>query len=195
MGIVIPLIILSFLEFLLFAFGVISNYELKESGLASVNIIQTPITMMVSDPILGWRIKPNSKKVSEGIEFINNSYGFRGKEIKQPKDKNTFRIICFGDSSTYGVFVPFDDIYSTRLQKKFREHFKKTNVEVINAGVLGYTTLQIYALLDKKLKALEPDLVMVASGVNDASTMSEEMMEDKKIMPLYGDLLPTLKYY
>jgi len=194
-GVVLPLALMVSFELLLLVFGVKSNYELKESGLASVNTIQTPITMMISDPILGWRIKPNSKRIVDGIEFANNSHGFRGEEIKQPKPANLYRIICFGDSSTYGVFVPFDQIYSTKLQKKLRKHFKGMNIEVINAGVLGYSTLQILALIDEKLSLLEPDLIIVCAGINDASTMSEEQLEDRKLIPFYGDILPTIKYY
>jgi len=195
LGVVFPLMILIFLEFALYLFGVKSNYELKESGLASVNIIQTPITMMISDPILGWRIKPDSSKEADGVVFANNSYGFRGNEINEKKGKDVFRIICFGDSSTYGVFVTYEDIYSEKLEEKLDNHFRNIRFEVINAGILGYSTFQILALFEERIKALKPDLIIVSAGINDAAIISEEQLEDSKLIPKYGESSATYKYY
>jgi lysophospholipase L1-like esterase len=190
----IPVLILVGSELFLMIIGVKSNYELKESGEASINMIQNPITMMISDPILGWKIKPNSKMIADGITFANNYLGLRGDKIP-PKKKDVLRIVCFGDSSTYGVFVPFDNIYSSKLQEKLNEHIKDTKFEVINAGTLGYSTLQIYALLNERIKDLDPDIIVIAAGSNDASTNSDEQLDDDKLIPIYGNSIATFKYY
>ena len=194
-GVIFPFIIFSLFEISLLILGVKSNFELKESGIASINIIQTPITMMISDPVLCWRTKPNSRKVFDGVEFVNNSSGFRGEEIDKPKGDGVFRIVCFGDSSTYGVFIPLEAIFTSVLEESLGKHFKNLDIEVINAGILGYSSLQMYALIDQELESLEPDLIIVAAGINDASIMTRETPEDRKFIPLYGDSLITLKYY
>lgn len=68
------------------------------------------------------------------------------------------RIIFFGDSLTEGVY---GGNYIKTIQKLLPEH------EIINKGVGGDTTLNLLERLESIL-ALEPDLVYVMVGGNDA---------------------------
>jgi lysophospholipase L1-like esterase len=98
------------------------------------------------------------------------SLGTRGAEPARPKPPGTFRILCLGDSGTFGWSVEDDQTYPAALEKRLNSWDQKPagiRYEVINAGVNGYTTYQsieTYKQLDELLK---PDLITISTGRND----------------------------
>ena len=84
-------------------------------------------------------------KTSE-FDFIvrTNSLGLRNKEFELHKSK--FRILCFGDSWTYGWGVNVENAWPAKL-----ESFLNSNgydVEVINCGqAVSYTHLTLPTIL------------------------------------------------
>ncbi len=98
-----------------------------------------------------------------------NSLGYRGDEIQVPKPEGTYRIVVLGDSSTYGVFVGYDQTYAAQLQQILRSD-GYPNVEVINGGVTGYTSWNILVDLALRIPVLEPDLVIFYEASNDVLT-------------------------
>jgi len=115
---------------------------------------------------LGYASKPNFTNGSNK----HNQFGFRGKEIKKQKDESTYRIICIGGSTTYGTAVEdFRQSYPYLLEKELNSSGTQ-QVEVINAGVKGYSSFE--SLLNFQLNLLEfsPDLIIINHGINDLST-------------------------
>ncbi|MBN8592349.1 MAG: SGNH/GDSL hydrolase family protein [Anaerolineae bacterium] len=98
-----------------------------------------------------------------------NRLGWRGPEIDLPKPENRFRIVAMGASTTYG-FTPPDESYPAWLERTLREQFNLTHVEVINAGVIGYTTFNSLVSLPTRVLELEPDLVIIYDATNDVLT-------------------------
>ncbi|MBI1257932.1 MAG: hypothetical protein GC204_10710 [Chloroflexi bacterium] len=96
----------------------------------------------------------------------HNALGYRGDDIQVPKPDGVYRIVVLGDSSVYGTFSPYDQTYPYDLQKVLREE-GYPNVEVVNGGVLGYTSWNITADLAFRIPVLQPDLVIVYEGGND----------------------------
>jgi lysophospholipase L1-like esterase len=97
----------------------------------------------------------------------HNSLGFRGEEIEQPKPKNTYRIVCLGGSTTYSEGVnDYHESYPYLLEK----HLKASgweSVQVINAGVPGYSSLETLINFQTRVRGLAPDMIIVYQNVND----------------------------
>ena len=99
-----------------------------------------------------------------------NSQGFRAPEFEVPKPRGRVRIVCLGDSWTFGSNVNQDQAYPQRLQALLRRAFPTADIEVLNLGVFGYTSFQGLALLRRQVLVLDPDVVVLGFGMNDSST-------------------------
>ena len=98
----------------------------------------------------------------------HNSAGFRGEEVSREKPDGVYRIACLGGSTTYTDYV--DDhrgSYPHQLQTVLREEYGHEGVEVINAGVGGYTSWESLLNLQMRVLPFQPDLVIVYHGTND----------------------------
>jgi lysophospholipase L1-like esterase len=117
------------------------------------------------------RFRPSLPEVwtdNPSWEVTLNSDGFRTDEIAREKPASTCRIVCLGDSWTFGMNVDQDQSYPRRLNVLLSEAFPQIKFEVLNLGVLGYTSHQGLELLRKKALDLNPDLVVIGFGMNDA---------------------------
>ena len=121
--------------------------------------------LTVDDPVLDWRLTPNYSDVKAGIYI--NSLGFRGREFKKEKEAGIFRIIALGDSCTFGVGSQ-GTTYPEILEKELNNSVNK--YEVINAGVPGYTSSQVFLYLQRDLLSYKPDLILVYVGWNNIWT-------------------------
>jgi lysophospholipase L1-like esterase len=128
---------------------------------------------LVSDPLLGYRNRPGY----QGHGWRIDSLGFRGAEVAEAKPPGTLRIVCIGDSGTFGMWKSAAgapdleanvawDTYVDTFERTLRERSPRP-VEVINAGVLGYTTAHGLRQLIARVLPLDPDVVTVRLGLND----------------------------
>jgi hypothetical protein len=104
--------------------------------------------------------------IDDGLVTIN-SIGLRGDEPIRPKTASIYRILVLGDSITLGWGVNDDETFCCQLQQRLNEGTPARHVEVINAGVAGYSTIQEAALLRRLAPELRPDLVLVGFYWND----------------------------
>lgn len=79
-----------------------------------------------------------------------------------------FKIIAFGDSITYGydtsaTHLQFPHRYARHLSARFPE----ARIEVENGATGGHATVHGLACIEEKVLRREPDLVLVAFGMND----------------------------
>lgn len=134
------------------------------------DVIRDGATMFRFDPRLFWDLAPGA--LAEGFrdEMINPG-GFRGALLELERPPNVLRIACLGDSSTYGVFCRAADAYPARLAESIRRRHPEESapaVEVLNAGVPGYTIFQGLMALEHKVLPYRPDLVIAMFGaIND----------------------------
>jgi lysophospholipase L1-like esterase len=122
---------------------------------------------LVGDPILGWSNLPGY----EHTDFRINSLGFRGGEIAAAKPAGAIRIACQGDSTTFGLLRLGPealgwDAYPALLEELLRAQ-GRDRVELINAGVLGYSAANGLLQLTTRLLDLDPDVLVVRFGYND----------------------------
>jgi lysophospholipase L1-like esterase len=108
-----------------------------------------------------------------------NSDGFRGLGHSRRKpDENTFRILCVGDSITFGFSVDQALTYPQQLERLLRKRHPNRHFEVINAGVPGWSYLQGLRFLEVQGMALDPDLIVIGHGTNDQ--LYPAMITDKE---------------
>jgi len=98
-----------------------------------------------------------------------DSRGFRTAEFAAEKRPGTMRIACLGDSWTFGGNVGQGDAYPQRLEARLRAGPDGERFEVLNLGVLGYSSYQGRVLLETQVRDWRPDVVTIGFAMNDAS--------------------------
>ena len=83
------------------------------------------------------------------------------------------KVVCFGDSVT-GVYYHSGSrrAYTNMLGIALERVSGNANVEMINAGISGHTTVNALARIDRDVLAHKPDLVTVMFGLNDMTRVS-----------------------
>lgn len=115
--------------------------------------------MYLPDELLNYRLKPNLD-----VERVQtNSHGLRDPERPLAKPEGARRVLVLGDSFTFGS-GPIDasDGFVRRLDAALGDA-----VQVINAGVPGYSTVQEANWLERDGLAWEPDAIVVAFFVGN----------------------------
>jgi lysophospholipase L1-like esterase len=136
------------------------------------------------EPNRCWGLKPGysfSFRLPEKyiVNYKINSLGFRGDEFQAKKPEGKKRIICAGDSSTFGFFVNIADTYPSRLQQMIENQTIEKNTEVINAGVWCYSSFQGGFFIENDLIKLEPDVLIYSYGFNDSDLM--DLSDSQKV--------------
>ncbi len=96
-----------------------------------------------------------------------NEQGWRGPVVPLEHRPGVVRIAALGDSHTFGHGVADDETWSAVLERTLDS--AAMPVEVMNCGVNGYDADQVVALLDKRVLAWDPDLVVYGFFCNDAA--------------------------
>jgi len=110
---------------------------------------------------------PDSLKGNPSWEISLNSEGFRDVEFRKQKSSSVFRIICLGDSWTFGWNVGQNQAYPQMLKSLLSRDFSKANFEVFNLGVGGYTSLNGLRLLKTIALDLNPDVIVIGFAMNE----------------------------
>jgi lysophospholipase L1-like esterase len=81
------------------------------------------------------------------------------------------RVICLGDSNTYGLFLPRAQAFPAVLQRRWDADGDLPPIEVLNLGVPGTNSSKLRVRLPEILDAFQADVVLLMIGVNDAWTV------------------------
>lgn len=111
---------------------------------------------------------PDSLKRNPRWEISTNSRGFRTAEFAKVKPPGTFRIVCLGDSWTFGSNVDQNEAYPQQLTALLERNFPRASFEVLNLGVMGYSSYQGLQLLKRQAFDFDPDLVLIGFAMNDS---------------------------
>lgn len=105
-----------------------------------------------------------------------NNLGFRGaKDYPLQKPSGTFRILCLGDSYTFGAYVDDNQTWPAQLESVLHEKHPERALEVINAGVSGFTIVDELDFVKEQGLRLDPDLVVVAFVLNDLADLTRHV--------------------
>ncbi len=157
------IIYLIFVLFILFILELTGRVFFREE-----NELERIISILEQDPELFWRMRPNLNIDFQGVNLRTNSRGLRNREISPKKRKNVIRIACIGASPTLGWGVMEKDAYPNYLEgllQAGRQNGKE--FEVINAGIVGYSSYQGLIYFKKEILKYSPDLIIISYGVND----------------------------
>lgn len=146
--------------------------------------------MLDFDPERFWKLRPNIEINDPGNSYwqgaVSNSLGFRSPEFTLEKPAGTTRIVCFGDSSTFGIGARMEDTWPFQLDEQLNSSFELSatdnsrsaasspRFQVINAGVPGYTSHQGLQHMRQELDRLQPDIVFASYANNDFWTWDNQ---------------------
>lgn len=143
-----------------------------------------PLYITSEKPYL-YRMNPKHTRV--------NSFGLRDNEFSQEKPAGVFRILVLGDSIAYGRVVRSAMTFPNQLEQLLREQGKK--VEVINAGISGYSPYNELHYYLEEGRQFDPDLVIVAFCMNDvANPRLHWGYTQEKITHIPDAAIPNLRY-
>jgi hypothetical protein len=105
-----------------------------------------------------------------------NHLGLRGPDLG-PKAPGEIRILCLGDSTTYGQGVADEDTIPALLEAELAHRGR--GIRVVNAGVRGYGTREEVGLLAEIGPEVEPDRVVLLWFPNDLERPEIESNREK----------------
>lgn len=106
---------------------------------------------------LGWVARKNLKQTDKaGNTYTTNSQGFRSLREYSAIDHEKYVVLVVGDSFTYGADADDSVAWPAIFQSL------DPSLEVLNLGMPGYGTDQMYLLLQKYIAEFRPNLVIAA---------------------------------
>jgi lysophospholipase L1-like esterase len=105
-----------------------------------------------------------------------NTLGLRGPEIERTPPEGRTRILALGDSMTFGYYLEEDETWPMQFEARLRAAGR--DVEVVNAGVGGWSIESETRFLEERALALEPDHVVLAFCNNDIIDLTQGAVYD-----------------
>lgn len=143
------------------------------------------------DGTLSYALRPSWETFQTHEDFHvlvrTNALGMRGEPARPDKAAGVLRVLVVGDSFAFGFGVEEADTFAARLGRLLaaRLHRPAGSVEVLNAGVPGWSTDDYFLYLRTRGYALDPDVVVVAVMENDVGDLAWKRLE------LDSDRLPV----
>lgn len=131
--------------------------------------IERPSSIFIADEDLGWRLRPGARGTWLGMPVEINARGMRGPLFQDPKPEGGTRILMLGDSVTFGFGLQDDEETLPALLAAELAARGLREVEVLNAGVGGWSPWQEATFLEREGAALDPDLVILGFVLNDVT--------------------------
>ncbi|MCP3917884.1 MAG: hypothetical protein GY711_20245 [bacterium] len=133
-----------------------------------------PFALLDSNPYLdhesrGHRHRPNFAGRWDGTWYATDSRGLRGPELELDFEPDEYRVVCLGDSCTFGKGVVEADSWPRQLERLLGEKAAGADWHpvVANLGVNGYSG-RAYEEMYREIGAeLKPNLVVIGYNLND----------------------------
>jgi hypothetical protein len=142
-----------------------------------------------ADGVLGYTHRPDWETVHATGEFEvpvrTNALGLRGAPAEARKAPGTYRVLVLGDSFAFGFGVADDEAFPAALGRALAPPPGSARVEVLNAGVAGWSADQYWLYLQARGFALDPDLVVIAVTENDPADLAWNRLSfDERRLPV-----------
>ncbi|MEW5734966.1 MAG: GDSL-type esterase/lipase family protein [Thermodesulfobacteriota bacterium] len=146
----------------------------------ALRILQVPLAAKPTlqawrrpSPTLGYELIPGlSGSAGPAWDISVNSQGLRDRERTWAKPPGVFRVLCLGDSFTFGMGLPLEETYVKKIEEILND--ENRNADVVNAGVIGYNLFQSLRYFEEKGKSYRPDLTVYFFFLDDAEGFLNE---------------------
>ncbi|NOY42651.1 MAG: hypothetical protein GXP26_12555 [Planctomycetes bacterium] len=123
-----------------------------------------------------------SQTVTAGNPIVLNSAGLRERPFPAQRPANENRILCLGNSTTFGTGIAVEDTYCKQLENLLERNAKDDNFFVINGGGEAGSLGKAIQFLNETGLAYEPAAVVLGfSPSMIAKSLIEE--EQKQLQP------------
>lgn len=144
------------------------------------------------DALLGWAHQPGQEGIFETLQFRTmvriNKNGLRDRPHAYERQHNIERVLVLGDSFAWGYGVEEPERFSQLVEEDL-------DIEVINAGVSGYSTDQELLWYQNEGVKYETDLVILVFTGNDIGDNDRQLVNNIYYKPKFvieeGQLVPT----
>ena len=121
-------------------------------------------------------IYKKSEIISSNISFNYPGLRIETRSVELGEIKDNFpRVVCFGDSVTFGWNLKYEDSYPQLLENSLYKDYMLN--KVINSGIGGDTILDAINRLEKDALYYNPHIIIINFGLNDG--MLVENKENK----------------
>jgi len=111
------------------------------------------------------------KEAPMPCHVITNSQGLRRKQDLTFPKQDRARILCVGDSYTFGHAMHDPHCFPQILERLLKDPV------VVNAGIAGYTICDETSYFEERGRFVEPDIVVLQVFPNDLDGLSPELQE------------------
>ena len=144
----------------------------------------------------GYRPRPERVIGYDNGSVANiNALGFRGPAVSLPKPDGVLRVVLLGGSTTFGWGVGDDETIDAHMRAIMADQYPERVVEVVNLGFDGYDSFQLLERFRSDGLRLDPDIVIVNSGVNDVrNAWYSDIVDGDARTLLYQATLEQLRF-
>lgn len=167
--------------------------RLQPDWLVRLRTIQQPVSD--GGPLI-YELKPSSSVTfiyrGPPAEYRINAEGMRSDRIHaRPKPAGVRRALCLGDSVLFGLGVPIEEVFSSKLEAAL------PGCEVMNSGVGGYSTYSERIWLETRGATYQPDDIIVCYCPNDVDEPLEQfaIQVEQKLPEFPPESIPNPAYH
>tara|TARA_B100000686_G_C16796854_1_gene983026 strand:+ start:1683 stop:3590 length:1908 start_codon:yes stop_codon:yes gene_type:complete len=122
----------------------------------------------------------NSLKINYDVNV--NDKGIRRKKNNDYRKKDgKFRIVCVGDSETFGLGVGDSQTYPFYLEKILNESSGSNKFEVLNLGVSSWGPVEYYRYLKMEGLKYSPDIIVLGLTADDKDLLRIDSFNYEKV--------------
>lgn len=115
-----------------------------------------------------------------GTLVETNRYGLRDDPFPVEPRPGELRIVALGDSNTFGEGLNLSETWPQQLEASLSTEMDAP-VQVINGGVKGFSTREMYLQLRDVMLRFDPDLVVMTVSVGDDMTEPDHRQLSQRI--------------
>lgn len=129
-------------------------------------LTRSPLILLIS--LIG--IEVICRFTGVGVPWNADSFG-RRRTTSRTVSTSAVRMVCLGDSLTFGARVREAQSYPSQLQRLLKTH--KEHFHVVNAGIAGHTSIQTLARINRDALDFYPHVIILWVGTNDGMLKSQ----------------------